>query len=625
MRLPFPARRSAPVRARPRSAGPRMLAAAGAMGLRASPACIAGQLAASVLAGLAPVAIAWMLRSVLDTLATGRGRGDLIATAMALATTAGLAALLPNVEQYLGARAGRAIETVTTAELFAAVSRLSGLRTLEDPSFQDRLRVAEQAGPSGPSQVLSGGISALQSALTLVGFLTSLTLVSPLLPAIVAATAAPAAFLQRGIARRQAALVSGMSHGQRRQFFYASLLTSLAAAKEIRLFGLGDFFRGRMLAEQRQLQHASDLIDRKTLVGNIALTATSALVAGGGLVWAVSACADGRLSVGDVSMFVAALAAVSASLAMIFSTSAVTYRALLLFGAYQDVLAQQPDLPVPANPVPVPAMRQGLELEDVWFRYGPDKPWVLRGVSLFIPHGCSVALVGLNGAGKTTLVKLLCRLYDPDHGRVLWDGTDVRAFELSALRDRVSAVFQDYMTYELTAAENIGVGDLRLAADESALAAAAERADIHEKVQTLPRGYQTLLTRAFFDVADPSDPQTGVMLSGGQWQRVALARAYLRGRRDLMILDEPSSGLDPQAEHEIHIRLSAEAADRATVLISHRLSAVRHADLIVVLADGAVVEQGDHGALMARQGVYARLFSLQAAGYAEAAPVESGI
>jgi ATP-binding cassette subfamily B protein len=199
----------------------------------------------------------------------------------------------------------------------------------------------------------------------------------------------------------------------------------------------------------------------------------------------------------------------------------------------------------------------------------------------------------------------------------LWDGIDLRDLDPACLRDRISAVFQDYMAYELSAAENIAVGDLTLREQRPAIASAARLAGAHGMLAALPKGYDTLLTRAYSDLADKQDPRTGVLLSGGQWQRVALARALLRDGRDLVILDEPSSGLDAEAESEIHSSLRAHRYGRTSVLISHRLNAVRDADHIIVLADGTVIEQGDHQALVARGGTYARLFSLQARGFAD--------
>jgi ATP-binding cassette subfamily B protein len=245
-------------------------------------------------------------------------------------------------------------------------------------------------------------------------------------------------------------------------------------------------------------------------------------------------------------------------------------------------------------------------------------------LTLTIPHGQSIALVGLNGAGKSTLVKLLCRFYDPTRGSISWDGVDIRDLPVTELRRRIGAVFQDYMTYDMTAAENIGVGDLE-AAREPLIRAAAGRAGIHDTIAALPHGYDTTLSRVLLGPgsrrggeANHSDESHGATLSGGQWQRLALARAFMRDKRDLLILDEPSSGLDPQAEHDVHERLRAHREGATSVLISHRLGATRGADLIVVLADGIVTEQGTHEQLMQLNGAYAQMFRVQAAGYREA-------
>ncbi len=594
------------------------------MGWRANRVALAGQLTAVAAAGLAPVAAAWLLRAILDGLIGNRAHHNLLGLVLLLGVAAGATAVLPSVTQYLSSRSGQAIQRQTTADLFTAVTRLQGLRRLEDPRFQDRLRIAEQGGSSGPGQIMSGGMAMISSGLTLSGFLVTLLLLSPAMAAVVVVAATPAIYLERGIARQQAGLITGISHGQRRQFFYQQLLSSLNAAKEIRLFGLGGYFRGQMLAELSEIQLATARVNRRVLASNAAMAAMSAVVCTAGLAWAVSAAARGELTIGDVSVFMAALGSGAATIGVLVSSAAITYQALLTFGNYQAMLAEGPDLPVRTDPLPARQLRRGIEVDDVWFRYGPGNPWILRGVSCFIPHGEAVALVGHNGSGKSTLVKLLCRFYDPDRGRILWDGTDLRDLDLSGLRDRMSVVFQDYMTYELTAAENIGVGDLKLAGREELLAAAAGRAGVHDVLAALPKGYQTMLTQTYFDLADKADPQTGVLLSGGQWQRLAIARAFLRGGRDLMILDEPSSGLDPEAEHEIHAGLAAARADRATVLISHRLNTVRTAEHIVVLDDGLVSEQGDHDALMARQGTYARLFALQAHGYADPVTATNG-
>ncbi|MEV4299750.1 ABC transporter ATP-binding protein [Microbispora rosea] len=239
---------------------------------------------------------------------------------------------------------------------------------------------------------------------------------------------------------------------------------------------------------------------------------------------------------------------------------------------------------------------------------------MLRGVDLVIPHGASIGLVGVNGAGKSTLIKLLCRMYEPQRGRILWDGVDLGAMAPEDLRSRITAVFQDFMTYDLTARENVGVGRLESLGDLDAIRRAARPAGVDDALAALPYGYDTLLSRIFVGLDDDDRAQ----LSGGQWQRVAVARAFLREEADLMILDEPSAGLDPEAEHALHERLMSLTVGRTSLLISHRLGALRDADEIVVLDGGRIAERGPHAALLEHGGVYARLFALQSAAYRDA-------
>jgi ATP-binding cassette subfamily B protein len=219
--------------------------------------------------------------------------------------------------------------------------------------------------------------------------------------------------------------------------------------------------------------------------------------------------------------------------------------------------------------------------------------------------------VGANGAGKSTLIKLLCRLYDPERGAILWDGADIRELRAADLRARISVTFQDFVCFDLTAAENIGLGDLAAAHDRELVRAAAQVADLDEVLSGLPQGYDTLLSRDFTNGSDGP----AATLSGGQSQRMAVARAALRGSADLLILDEPSSGVDPETEHRIQRALRRSASGRTRVVISHRLSSIRDADVIVVLADGRVAESGTHDELMAADGRYHRMFSVQAAAY----------
>jgi ATP-binding cassette subfamily B protein len=598
----------------PVRAGVRHLRAAVTLAFAANPVAAGGHLAVAVLAGIAPVAVAWLTKSVLDGVAAGAS-GSFAGIVLALVVLGVGAAVLPNVERYLRAELDRSVGIVARDRLFGALERLRGLRRLEDPAFHDRLHLAADAGRASPPSVLAGAVELVRGALTVVGFGVSLLLIGPLVTVVVLVGAIPVGIAEFTLAKARARMMWQVEPTQRRELFYAQLLSGPRAAKEVRLFGLGAFFRTRMVAELRAIYAAERVVDRRELRVQGVLAVLSAGIAGYGLFWVVDAAAAGTVSVGDVAVFVAAVAGIQAALAMGVDQAATTHQALLLFDHYLFVTAVSEDMVVADDPVPVPALRGGIEFQDVWFRYSEDHPWVLRGVTLTIPVGGALALVGHNGAGKSTIVKLLCRLYDPDRGTIRWDGVDLRDVDPDELRTRIGAVFQDYMDYDLTASENIAVGDLSSLDDRPRLHAAARRAGAHEFVTALPRGYDTMLSRIFTDNVDRDDPATGVVLSGGQLQRLALARAFLRDRRDLLILDEPSAGLDAEAEHDVHTRLRAHRAGRTSVLISHRLGAIRDADVIAVLSDGRIAELGDHDRLMAERGVYHRLYSLQAKGY----------
>ncbi|MET7336747.1 ABC transporter ATP-binding protein [Nonomuraea sp. NPDC005650] len=584
---------------------------------RAASVTLLAYLACVLLASAAPVVMAWLTKLVLDGLVldglvTGR---PLTPLAAGLAAAALTGALVQQAGQYLRAELDRRAGLSARAELFAAVGRWRGLARFEDPVMLDRLRLAEQSAAT-PGRVVDALFGLGRGMVTLAGFVASLLVISPAFTAVVIVSALPALLAELRLSRRRARVLWEVGPAERRELFYGNLLGSVDGAKEIRLFGLGGFLRGRMIAERRAVDAAKRAMDRRELAAQGALAALSALTAGAGLIWAVGS----GLSVGDVSMFIAAVAGIQGAIEGLVGSTGQAHQQLLMFGHYTAVRRAEPDLPSPDAGGP-PPLRRGIELRDVWFRYSEDHPWVLRGVSLFIPHGRAVALVGLNGAGKSTLVKLLCRFYDPQRGAILWDGVDLRDLPADGLRARIGAVFQDFMAYDFSAADNIAVGDLAVLGRTAPVEEAARRAGVHDALARLPRGYDTPLTRMFFGENDDGDPETGVPLSGGQWQRVALARAFLRGDRDLMILDEPSAGLDPDAEYEVHSRLREIRAGRTSVLISHRLGSIRAADLIAVLVDGRVGEMGRHDELLARAGSYARLWARQASGYVDAESV----
>ncbi|MGW8700749.1 ABC transporter ATP-binding protein [Streptomyces eurythermus] len=592
----------------------RRLAVAASLARRAAPGTLGLHLALTLLAAGLPVAATWLTKLLLDGLVGTATTGHLLTLGTALALTGMAAGAQPHMTQYLRGELDRRIGLLAQDELFRAVEGFTGLRRFEDPAFLDRLRLAQRSGGSPyANQALDGLLGAARAAVTVVGFLGSLLVLSPPMAAVVLCAGVPALLAQVLLSRRRARMLWDLGPVERREMFYGDLLSTVEAAKEIRLFGTGRFFRERMTGEKRTANAARRSVDRGEVRTQGLLALLAAAVSGGGLLWAVAAARTGALTPGDVTVFVAAVAGVQGALASLAAEAANAHQALLLLDHHVAVTSAGPDLVRARGEVP--PLRSGIELRDVWFRYSPDHPWVLRGVDLRIPHGSALALVGLNGAGKSTLVKLLCRFYDPTRGAILWDGTDLRELDVSRLRERIGAVFQDYMHYDLTAHENIALGDLAALDDEERLRAAAARAGIHDRLARLPYGYRTLLSRMFFMDTEKDDPENGVLLSGGEWQRVALARAFLRDAHDLMILDEPSAGLDAEAEHEIHTSLRHARQGRTSLLISHRLGAVREADRIVVLAEGRVAEQGTHAALLAQGGPYARLFGLQAEGY----------
>jgi ATP-binding cassette subfamily B protein len=248
----------------------------------------------------------------------------------------------------------------------------------------------------------------------------------------------------------------------------------------------------------------------------------------------------------------------------------------------------------------------GIVLEDVGFRYPGKDAWALRHVSLSIPAGESLALVGQNGAGKTTLVKLLTRLYEPSEGRILLDGRDLREWDPEVLRRRFGVLFQDFNQYQLKVRENVGMGSVEHLEDEPRIERAVDHGGAREIVTSLKGGLDAPLGRWF---------QDGAELSGGQWQKVALARGFMREEADILVLDEPTAALDAESEHAVFARFRELAEGRTTIVISHRFPTVRMARNIVVLDHGTVIERGTHDALVAQGGTYARMFALQAEGY----------
>ncbi|MEO3746481.1 ABC transporter ATP-binding protein [Plantactinospora sp. B5E13] len=567
-----------------------------------------------VLVGAAPpIGVAWFTKLLFDEVARGRAASASTATwyAVAIAVLVALAAIANRLSGYFTTALQHAITIAADVRLYRKLNSFLGLAPFERPALRDRLALAQQAADQAPYAVVMFTVSVAQNVVTIGGFALILASLWPPAGLLLLAVAVPEFLIQLRLSRRTARAVEDSAGLFRARFLFQTVLTDLRAAREVRLYHLGRFFHDRLTGALRAANRLELTAARHVTTVQAGWALIGAAVTLVATVIAVNAALRGRFTIGDLTLLLAAFGATQSGLAGIAGQLGEVGAAMRLFRHYVAVLDTPVDLA--DGSLPAPPLRTEIRFEDVWFRYDEDGPWILQGVDLTISAGEAVGLVGLNGAGKSTLVKLLCRFYDPVRGRITWDGVDLRELRVETLRQRVGAVFQDFMCYDLTAAENIGVG--RLPHTPGQVEDAAIHAEIHDRLRALPHGYATLLSRTFAD----QEGEPGVTLSGGQWQRVALARSLMRADADLLVLDEPSSGLDADAETRVHASLARIRHGRTGLLISHRLSTLRDARRIVVLDAGRVTESGSHDELMAADGEYARLFRLQAGGYQLAA------
>jgi ATP-binding cassette, subfamily B, bacterial len=563
----------------------------------------------TLVAGIVPVVAATLMRRLVDDLTRPGASTSAVRLAIAVGILGAAVPVVSNISSYATSVSKQRLIVYSGLRLFDRVSRFTGLRHFEDPAFRNRLVLAEQAAQTAPTIVTASIQQVIQACTIIAGFLGALLIIWPPMTLLLVLFALPALATQLTRARQLAAISKQMTGTQRKALLYKSLLLSPTAAMEMRLFGFGPLFveRYRGLLSATSGQTLS--LDRKNAIQQSALSLLTGLVTTIGLVVVVDGVASHKFSIGDLTLFIAAVAGVQGSLAMVILRASEIGWALSLFPHYDAITDAPDDLAI--GSVTPSRLIGALDVRNVWFRYDTNGPWVLRGVNLSVPAGGTVGLVGFNGAGKSTLVKLLTRLYDPDHGSITWDGVDIRNFDANEFRRRLSATFQEFETYDLTAAENIGLGAPEQHNNRARIKRVAANVGMASALEALPNGYDTLLSRVFADDQD----RAGVTLSRGQWQRVAVARSLMRAEADILILDEPSAGLDAHAEAQLSSALRRRRVGRTTLHISHRLGALRHADVIVVLDEGKVAEQGSHDELIARQGIYAKLFATQAAGY----------
>ncbi|MTD58328.1 ABC transporter ATP-binding protein [Amycolatopsis pithecellobii] len=576
---------------------------------QASPVMTVFIVLSTVVSGLLPTLTAYLAKLLLDAVvAAVQGHGttgrivEIAAFQLGVFTATALSTALTNVAQQLLQER----MTLTIRHQVMSHAAKLDLAFFEGSESYDLLRQASQEAPSRPVSMLTSALSLVRTGITFASMVALLVAVSPLLAVIALLAPIPAFISQSKYGARAFMLALYVSPIRRRMDYLSSLVTTDTYAKETKLFGLGTYLTDRF----RRLGQTYYARERKlTTTRNLVGTAWSFLstAAGSGIALYIALEAvHGRLTIGDLALYTSAATAVQASVQGLFTGFSGMYENNLYLDTLYQFLGTRPRITRPTHPRPLPEKVRGhVEFQDVSFSYpGADEP-ALDSVSFEIRPGETVAVVGRNGAGKSTLIKLLCRLYDPTSGRILLDGVDIREFDPDELRMRISAMFQDYVTYQGTAAENIGLGQLSALDDRERIVDSARRAGAAERIERLPKGYDSPLGRWF---------DQGVSLSGGEWQKVALARAFMRDA-PLLILDEPTSALDAQAEHELFARLRALASGRTTLYISHRFSTVRQAEQILLLDHGKLAEHGTHEQLMRLGGAYADLFTLQAAAY----------
>ena len=479
------------------------------------------------------------------------------------------------------------------------------LEAFETPSFLDRLQRAQANGQFRPLQIANGLLTMISGVVGLIAVGAVLIFLQPLLMLVLLLAYIPLWFASTRNSRAYYRFFWRRTNLERRLAYLWHLMTGKDPAKELRAFDLAPFLLGRHgeLYDER-LGELRDLVRKRTRISLLANLAPPAFLGAAMAYLLVS----GRLELAQVAIAGWGVYQFGQRLQGITFGAGSLYESALFIEDFSSFSALRPQVLAARPTVPAPQGFSRIEVDGVSFAYPGSERLALRDVSLEIERGEVIALVGENGSGKTTLAKLLCRLYRPASGRILWDGADIAQFDPASLRKSIAVIFQDFLHYEFPARDNIAMGNLEHVADLDAIRAAAERAGAHDFIGALPDGYDTLISRQFQD--------DGTELSVGQWQLIALARAFFRDA-PFLILDEPTAALDARAEHTLFERIRTLAEGRSVLLISHRFSSVRSADRIYVLRKGELVEHGAHGDLMRLGGLYAELFSLQASAYLE--------
>ncbi len=587
---------------------------------RASPRHLVRIILLNLLAGTGPAVVLYLQKIIIDEIVAGAnlpGNGFLDWMGERQLLWIGIAGfvlvqlLLDSVETIANFEIDTFRESVvgsTKARIFEKIAEFKDISLFESPDLLNTVQLATSGIPrmSFLSNIAGNLIVGTLGFIPI--FLLSFA-IAWWVPIVIIIFAAPSIVVQIrfeeeswGVERAQAGTVRNMGISE-------SVLTQPQYAKELRLFQLQSFFLDRWRSLFSETLDETLRIRKKGTRVILLWSLVGGLGVGGPFIYIVWATINGLYTLGDLALYAGIVFQVRKSLYILGSNIASLHDVALGTAPIHQLLRLRASMQDSAVPPPDIGMGPGIEIESLSFSYPEGGRPVLKNVSLAVRPGETLAIVGKNGAGKSTLVKLLCRLYDPQEGSILWSGSDLRSLDLEALRQNIAVVMQDFAQFPTTARENIGFGQLERMDDEGAIVGAAESAGLASVLDSLPDNLDTPLTKQL---------PNGTELSSGQWQRFALARAlFRRPQASLLILDEPTAALDPDIEYEFYRLFREMARDKTAVFISHRLALARTADRIAVLDDGELAEIGAHEELMQKGGLYSRMFTLQASGYYE--------
>ena len=567
----------------------------------------------TLLAGVLPAAMAWVGALIIDAvIAASKAAQDSGVTSMTrVFTLVAIEAVI--VAALTGAQRGISLcQALLRAQLGQRVNVMIlekaltlELAQFEDAEFYDKLTRARREASSRPLSLVKRTFGLAQNLVSLLSYGVLLVQFSPWAVAVLLIAGLPAFFAETRFSGEAFRLFRWRSPETRMQLYLETVLAREDNVKEVKLFGLGPLLLGRY----RDIFYRLYKADRALAIRRdgwgfvLGLIGTVALY--GAYAWITVAAVASRITLGQMTMYLMLFRQGQSAVSAILSAIGGMYEDNLYLSTLYEFL-ETPVISTDASKERGPRPDAGIRFEGVSFTYPGASQSALMDIDLHIQPGESLALVGENGSGKTTLIKLLTRLYRPDQGRILLDGMDLNDWQESALRQRIGVIFQDFSRYQFLVGENIGVGDVRYFEDEERWREAAGKGMADAIIEGLPAGYNTQLGKWFKD---------GQELSGGEWQKIALSRAFMRADADILVLDEPTASMDAAAEAKIFEHFRKLTQKRIAILISHRFSTVRMANQIVVIENGRIIERGSHEELVKLDGHYARLFSLQAAGY----------